>query len=205
MEATLKLHAAEPLSEEHKLAATAMGGDRIAIDALWRMHRRWVAAVILAHMPRGEDLDDLLQEVAMTLVGKVSTVRDPRHVRAWLRTVAVNAARAAARSRHARPQLRLVGGAHDEADVPAIDVSAARDEESRRLLGLVARLPDDYREPLMLRALHGLRSRQISEILDLPEPTIDTRISRARKMLRDLARGKTPAAGPEDDKPALEE
>lgn len=194
MEATLRLQAAEHRSEEHDLAAAAIDGDRMAIEALWAMHRRWVAAVILAHKPRGEDLDDLLQEVAMTLVGKVATVRDARHVRAWLRTVAVNAARAAGRSQQSRPRLRLVGRAPEDADAPAMDVAAARDEESRRLLGLVARLPDAYREPLVLRALHGMRSRQISEILDLPEATIDTRISRARKMLRDLARGKEPSA-----------
>ena len=70
-----------------------------------------------------------------------------------------------------------------------MDVAAARDEESQRLLGLVRRLPEAYREPLMLRALHGMRSRQIAEILDVPEATVDTRISRARKMLRELARG----------------
>lgn len=188
MEAYLRLHS-PMLNEEHTLAAAAMAGEREAIESLWEMHRRWVAAVILAHKPRGADLEDLLQDVAMTLVGKIATVRDPRHVRAWLRTVAVNAARAVARSRHARPHLRLVGADRQESDTPPIDVSASRDEESRRLLALVGQLPEAYREPLMLRALHGMRSRMIAEILDIPEATVDTRISRARKMLRELARG----------------
>ncbi|MCZ6837273.1 MAG: sigma-70 family RNA polymerase sigma factor [Planctomycetota bacterium] len=189
METTLRKQANEPRIEEYRLAASAIEGDRDAIDALWTMHRRWVAAVILTHKSRDEDLEDLLQEVAMTLVGKISTVRDPRHVRAWLRTVAINASRAAARSSQARPRLRLVGTEPEASGAPSIDVTAAKDEETRRLLGLVAKLPEAYREPLMLRALHGMRSRQIAEILDLPEATIDTRISRARKMLRDLARG----------------
>ena len=70
-----------------------------------------------------------------------------------------------------------------------------RDEESRRILSLVANLPDDYREPLMLRALHGMRSKQIAAVLELPEATIDTRISRARRMLRELAREKGKSYG----------
>ncbi len=200
MEALLQLQSPK-LAEEHVLAAAAMGGERDAIETLWEMHRRWVAAVILAHKPRGEDLEDLLQEVAMTLVSKINTVRDPRHVRAWLRTVAVNAARAAARTRQSRPQLRLVGSNTEELDTPSIDISIARDEESRHLLTLVAKLPDAYREPLMLRALHGMRSRQIAAILAVPEATVDTRISRARKMLRELARGHDEAVERPDEDP----
>ena len=179
--------------DEHLLSVSAIAGDRDAISAVWNLHRRWVAAVILSYKSREDDLEDLLQEVAMALVSKISTVRDPRHTRAWLRTVAINAARASVRSRQSRPQLRLVGTPEDEKTEPAIDESIVRDEESRRMLSLVANLPDDYREPLMLRALHGMRSKQIAAILDLPEATIDTRISRARRMLRELAReeGKT--------------
>lgn len=182
-------------TDEHVLSASAIAGDREAISAVWNLHRRWVAAVILSYKSREDDLEDLLQEVAMALVSKISTVRDPRHTRAWLRTVAINAARASVRSRQSRPQLRLVGTPEDEKTQPAIDETIVRDEESRRILSLVANLPDDYREPLMLRALHGMRSRQIASILDLPEATIDTRISRARRMLRELAREEGSAYG----------
>lgn len=181
--------------DEHLLSASAIAGDREAISAVWNLHRRWVAAVILSYKSREDDLEDLLQEVAMALVSKISTVRDPRHTRAWLRTVAINAARASVRSRQSRPQLRLVGTPEDVKTQPAIDETIVRDEESRRILSLVANLPDDYREPLMLRALHGMRSRQIATILDLPEATIDTRISRARRMLRELAREEGSAYG----------
>lgn len=176
------------IPDERVLSASAIAGDREAISAIWNLHRRWVAAVIVAYKSREDDLEDLLQEVAMSLVSKISTVRDPGHVRAWLRTVAINAARASARTRQSRPQLRLVGTPEQEKVEPAIDESIVRDEESRRILSLVANLPDDYREPLMLRALHSMRSKQIAAVLELPEATIDTRISRARRMLRELAR-----------------
>ncbi len=68
--------------------ALAMGGDRGAIRRLWEENRRWVAAVLLAHKPALEELDDLLQEVAMTLVSKIHTLREETNFRAWLRTVA---------------------------------------------------------------------------------------------------------------------
>jgi predicted RNA polymerase sigma factor len=58
-------------------------------------------------------------------------------------------------------------------------------DEAQRIMLLAESLPEGYREPLLLKAVHGMRTRQISEILDLPEATVDTRVSRARRMLRE--------------------
>ena len=52
------------------------------------------------------------------------------------------------------------------------------------MLRRLARLPEAYREPLLLRAVKGLRSKQIAELLEIPPATVDTRIARARRMLR---------------------
>ena len=43
-------------------------------------------------------------------------------------------------------------------------------------------LPSDYREPLILRCVRGMTYQQISEILDLPVTTIETRLARARRI-----------------------
>jgi RNA polymerase sigma-70 factor (ECF subfamily) len=167
-----------------------MRGDRSAIAALWQEHRRWIAAVLLAYKPQSEDLEDLLQEVAMTLVTKINTLREESNVRAWLRAVAVNVARAAGRIERSRPRLRLVG---DDGELPLMSRDDERidhglDDNSQRVLALASQLPEAYREPLMLKAVQGMRSRQIAEILGIPEATVDTRISRARRMLREQAR-----------------
>ncbi|MHC5112804.1 MAG: RNA polymerase sigma factor [Planctomycetota bacterium] len=177
-------------------------GDRDAIERFWEDSRRWVAAVILAYKPSFEDLDDLLQEVALTFVSKVGTVRGSGNVRAWLRTVAVNAARAAGRRGKYRPR------PHAEDELVALDRRdhvpggvaeiLGRDEDTRLMLRRVERLPEGYREPLMLRAMHGLRSRQIGEILEIPPQTVDTRVARARRMLREQRSARPDDAHPED-------
>src|SRR5437868_11690431 len=92
--------------------AAAIRGDADAVRSLWQEHRRWVAAVLLAHKPREAELEDLLQDVAMTFVRTVSRLRDEGMLRPWLRTVAVNAARAAGREtrrRRARMGWKLGG------------------------------------------------------------------------------------------------
>lgn len=162
----------------------ARRGDREAISALWREHRRWVAAVLLAHKPSFVDLEDLLQDVAMTMVKRIHTLRDTTNARAWLRTVAVNAARASARSGKLRQHAPLPNS-DTHPGLGPIDEALAGHEQVRNVLEAAARLPEAYREPLMLRAIQGMRSRQISEILGIPEPTVDTRVARARRLLRE--------------------
>lgn len=169
-----------------------MGGDAGAIQALWREHRRWIAAVLLAYKPRHADLEDLLQEVAMTLVTKISTIRDETNVRAWLRTVAVNAARAEARSGKARPRTMRSEAEQQSPETPPTDALVSSNEHVQRVLAEVQALPEAYREPLMLRAVRGLRSRQIAQMLDIPEATVDTRVARARRMLRQRLGNETP-------------
>lgn len=187
-----------PLHELDATSAAAIAGDAEALRHLWRDNRRWVAAILLAHKPRWVDVDDLLQEVALALVRKVSEVRDPRAVRPWLRTVAMNAAHAAARSGRRRSRDVALDGGEGHATETGLrppgpsppDGVIGRDD-GRRLMDLAAQLPDGYREPLLLKALHGLSYREIGEIMGLPETTVETRIARGRRQLRDLAAERT--------------
>ncbi len=170
--------------EAHSLAARAIEGDPDAIRDLWRQHRRWVAAILLAHMPRDADVDDLLQEVAMAVLRNISALREPRLFRSWLRTIAMNTARTAARKRNVR--LRLVGAEPlDESRVSAPQSASPETRElAHRALALARELHADYSEPLLMRCTHGMTYRQIAAAMGVPVTTIETRLARARKMLR---------------------
>jgi RNA polymerase sigma factor (sigma-70 family) len=167
---------------EARLFARAAEGDRAALEEVWRANRRWIAAVAAAHAPRGVDVEDILQEVAATLVAKCHHLRDAASLRGWLRVVAVNAARMAARSTLAeRKALRTV--AAEARAVRARDTA----DEVRETLARIARLSPAYAEPLMLQVGQGLSQREIAELLDVPETTVETRLARARRMLRQMA------------------
>ena len=155
--------------------------------ALWQQHRRWVAAILLAHMPREADLEDLLQDVAVAFVRHAPTLRQQSSVRPWLRTVAVNVARTHGRKHRLRRS--VFGAPVDESGVsdPATiaGTPAEEREQARIAMELTRNLPDEYREPLMLRAVRGLSYRQIADVLGIPITTIETRLVRARRMLKE--------------------
>jgi RNA polymerase sigma-70 factor (ECF subfamily) len=182
-------------SSDEELIDRARGGDRAAQHELWRAHRRWVAAIILAHRPRSVELEDLLQDVAVKLISKIHTLRDAGAFRPWLRQISVNVCRGAARS--AKSTLHLGGprptepGRHDPGMVaePATPIDVHRDLEcwdaANSLLERALTLPLVYREPLILRCVRSMSYQQISEVLDLPVTTVETRLARARRMLRE--------------------
>lgn len=170
---------------ENALVARAIAGDRDAASALWNAHRRWVAAVLLSAKPREIDLEDMLQIVATTLVATVGDLRDPGAFKPWLRRLALNAARAAGRRATVRRKVRLAGDTPPEPTTHAAE--HAHQDEGRRLLELARDLPEGYAEPLLLRCVQGMSYRQISAVTGLPETTIETRIARGRRMLRERA------------------
>lgn len=182
-------------AEDEALIRRAIGGEAEAMQALWVACRRWVAAVCLAHMPRESDLEDLLQDVAVAFVRHVHTVRDPGAFKGWLRQIAMNTARAAGRERTRRKRLDPEAHRHraqfrpepsDDPPESSAAVSGPRNE-AERLLALALELPESYREPLLLRCVRGMSYKQIEAVTGLPESTIETRIARGRRMLREIA------------------
>lgn len=168
---------------------SAIAGDREALNTLWQQSRRWVAAILLAHKPRETDLEDLLQVVAMQVCRKISSVNEPKAFKSWLRTVAINTAREEGRktTRRKRSMLRLVGMEQTSYNTPSsADSIAADSDESKRIYNAAMSLPAGYREPVLLRCVRSMSYQQIGEVLDLPATTIETRIARGRRMLREI-------------------
>ena len=155
-------------------------------EALWLENRRWIAACLLAHLPRGVELDDLLQDVALRVMRKIDELKDQDALKPWLRRVAINTAMEAGR-RVARNASDELGDVHDPR--PA---SAARQSDSRselaHVLRLVRRLAPEYSEPLLLKTLRGLSQREIAQVLETTEEAIESRLARARKKLREASR-----------------
>ena len=170
--------------EEAQNAQDASSGNPEAVRALWQTHRRWVAAILLAHKPREVDLEDLLQEVAVSMVAHMHELKDPAAVRPWLRAVAINTARTAGRRtsvrRRAERQLTQEAIRRDG----QLQNRPSR-EDANLVLEAAQQLPEAYREPLMLRAVRGMSYRQIADVLDIPFTTVETRLARARRMLRE--------------------
>ncbi len=65
-------------------------------------------------------------------------------------------------------------------------LAAAQDQELTELRAALFKLPEEYREPLVLQVLMGFSTAEIAAELNLSNAAVLTRLFRARKQLRAL-------------------
>ena len=63
-------------------------------------------------------------------------------------------------------------------------LAAAEDQNIGDLRAALMKLPDEYREPLVLQVLMGYSTAEIARELELSVPAVLTRLCRARRRLR---------------------
>ena len=63
-------------------------------------------------------------------------------------------------------------------------LAAAEEQNLAEMRAALFKLPDEYREPLVLQVLMGFTTAEIARELDLSGPAVLTRLFRARNRLR---------------------
>ncbi|MBQ4313104.1 MAG: sigma-70 family RNA polymerase sigma factor [Clostridia bacterium] len=123
------------------------------------------------------DAEDIVQEVFLTLITKRPQFRDAEHEKAWLIRAVINRSRNLIKSK-AWHNISL-----DE------HIPEAVDDDRGELLSAVLSLPEKYSIPVHLYYYEGYSIAEIAQIMKLPPATVGTRLSRARKMLKDMVEG----------------
>lgn len=163
-------------------------GDRRAFEDFLRGQDRWVRGVILGVLGDPGKVDDVAQQVWLTVWQRAGELREVQRWRPWLYRLAYNAAIDAGREVSRRKAHSLTVG---DASLRAVTNGPEADAEERRVvLDAVLSLPAIYREPFVLRHVNGWSYQQIAEVMDMPVVSVETRLVRARRMLRDVLRDK---------------
>ncbi|MGD8454203.1 MAG: RNA polymerase sigma factor [Phycisphaerae bacterium] len=178
----------------HYLVAEAQRGNRPAVDRLVQEHDSWLRSVIYGVTGRVDLVDDIAQQVWMQVWQRLDSLKDPERLRPWLAKIARHAAIDAgmARRRHDRRtgSLESVSEPGDETGTRSPVGWALGNELRTVLLQAVSALPALYREPFVLRHLESWSYAEIGEVLGLPVETVETRLVRARRLLREMLNDK---------------
>jgi RNA polymerase sigma-70 factor (ECF subfamily) len=76
----------------------------------------------------------------------------------------------------------LGSAVHDASTDP--ESASVADDERRTLDRLIAALPEEHREVLLLRELEDMSYREIAAVMQVPIGTVMSRLARARAALR---------------------
>jgi RNA polymerase sigma-70 factor, ECF subfamily len=130
------------------------------------------------------DAEDLLQQVFLKAWRRLSTFRSESSFRTWLTRVAVNEALQLYRREQSRPVCQPLGsldGVAYPGECP--HRSLERSEAAKRVRSAVARLPEKYRQVLILRDIEQFSAQETAQYLQYGVPLVKTRLLRARLML----------------------
>ena len=132
--------------------------------------------------------EDVVQEAMLRAWKARDALKDRAAARGWLFTIV--------RREHARLYERKRLATTSLHDAIANEDFALADEDDGELTGLklaILKLPDEYREPLVMQVLGGFTTAEIGSELGLTTAAVLTRLFRARNKLR-AAYGLVPAA-----------
>mgnify|MGYP001137493905 CR=1 FL=1 len=174
--------------EDKQLVRLAQEGSPEAYEELVTRYQSKVYSMALSFTRNREAADDLAQEVFLKAYLALPKFHGKSEFGTWLYRISIN---------HIRDYLRKKGRAKevsldDVAEIAFSDREQAeraemeKETEARRTLvqKFVQGLPEKYRIILTLRDIQGLPYDDISRVLRLSPGTVDSRLHRARRMLR---------------------
>jgi RNA polymerase sigma-70 factor (ECF subfamily) len=170
--------------------ARARAGDEAAWTALVDRYQRRVYALVgrmLVGQPQA--VEDLAQEVFVkVLIGLPRfDPRGPAKLSSWILTVATRACLDVLKARRP-PTEELPGSLLSPSDPEG---EAAGRQLGRRVEAAMARLPEDMRVVVILRAYHDFDYDEIAAALGIEVGTVKSRLGRARIALREVLEGES--------------
>jgi RNA polymerase sigma-70 factor, ECF subfamily len=174
-----------PEPDDAELIAAARGGDQQAFRLLVERYESLVAATVVGMLGFGDDADDVGQETFIQLYRSLDRFRGESSLGTYLRRIAMNLSLNALKRRR-RLSWRFLSRDRREEPLPEPPVhpgDADGWQKREHVRAALARLAPQHRSVVVLRMLDGLSTREAAEVLQVPEGTVMSRLSRAMKEL----------------------
>ncbi|GAA5138922.1 sigma-70 family RNA polymerase sigma factor [Thalassotalea piscium] len=150
----------------YEALVNALHGD-IFRYAYWLTHDKHIA-------------EDLVQETFLRAWRALDSLKDEQAAKSWLITIL--------RRENARrfERKRLDMSDYEESAITDTQTLGHEQEiENHWLREKIAKMPEEYREPLVLQVIGGFSGEEIAQLLTLNKNTVMTRLYRARMQLKD--------------------
>lgn len=164
---------------DRELIAAINGGDAPAFEVLYFRYREWVVGLAYRFTGDSDAALDVLQETFLYVLRKFPGFRLTAHFKTFLypavRNLSIAARRKASRYQATEQTLKVLENtpAPMAAEIPPGDLEA-----------VLAGLPEEQREVILLRFVDGLSLGEIGEAMEIPLGTVKSRLHNALQTLR---------------------
>ncbi|MCE5327712.1 MAG: sigma-70 family RNA polymerase sigma factor [Planctomycetaceae bacterium] len=167
-----------------ELVRKARRGDMAAFHGLVARHGLYLYRLAVRLLGNASDAEDAVQETLAGAHRGLKSFGERSSVKTWLTRILV---RQSARQLQRRTRRAVVPLQHAQA-APLADSASEGSDVRMDVQAAIEALGGDHRTVIVLRELEGLSYEEISQVLEIPPGTVESRLFRARRQLQDLLR-----------------
>lgn len=161
--------------KETVLIKKAIKGNSKALELLLKKHYERLYRTAYLYVHNKEDSLDIVQEAAYQAFKSIKTVKNPEYFLTWLTKIVIHCAMNHYRQR--KDVIPLTEEILSKQTSPSI-------EPTYELMDAIKGLKESFRTTLILFYYHDYSIKMISEVMELPEGTVKTNLSRGKQALR---------------------
>jgi RNA polymerase sigma-70 factor (ECF subfamily) len=180
-------------SEDHDLVRKVIDGDATAFRCLVERYQGRIYSIVYGMVRNREDARDLSQEAFVKAYRNLERFRFSASFYTWLCRIAMNVSIDHLRKQKIRRASAYDDGIGTKDAAGVISLAHHRGDPSRsmerkqlraRITAALESLPEDQKEVIILREIDGLSYKEISDIMEIPEGTVMSRLYYARKKMQ---------------------
>ena len=166
-------------------------GDKKAFDEIVSLYEKTIYRICHRFFFNEEDAIDATQDVFIKVYRNINKFEGRSSFNTWLYRIATNTCLTISEKKKKEKEglLQMVIGWWNSFTEPTPEEKLLESEEkllNKRIIGEnVAKLPELYRIPLILKDMEGMPIEKIGEVLEIPVGTVKSRLNRGRAMLHD--------------------
>lgn len=194
-------HRLHILADDAELVERVRQGETAAYDRLFDRHYQKVYNFALRLAGDRDQAEDIAQTAFIRAYESLGHLLDGQAFLKYLYRIVINQVRDRARQRQRKPLIGFLDllskrSAPEDPPEPVEFADRSLDPErlnaqkaqNEALAEAIARLPLEFREPLVLHHLQEMDLKEIAELTGVPEGTVKSRLGRARQRLRETMR-----------------
>lgn len=171
------------LDDDFSLVKRFIDGDESAFALLVQRHKEKVRNIIYLTMNSSNAVDDIAQDVFLTVYRNLNNFRFESQFTTWLYRITVNKCKDYMR----KIKIRNIFTPIKEAEEQIGETMASENSDIVVLVHkAIARLPEKLRVPLLLKDIEGMSYQEIAETVQCEIGTVKSRIFRAREGLKSI-------------------
>jgi RNA polymerase sigma-70 factor (ECF subfamily) len=157
------------------------GNEMNNTEQIWKEYYYRLLNFIKSRVRDASSADDILQEVFARVHSRIDTLREDSKIQSWIYQITRNAIIDHYRAQKITQELpeSLSNAEMDQGDNTPYEIAGW-------LLPMIQKMPEHYRQAIMLSEIEGLTQKEVAGRLGISLPGAKSRIQRARSMVKKM-------------------